>query len=323
MLARHSEHVLDTDALDTPARNRCRRTAHTRRRRREAHAAGDEPLWSESWYFDFADAQQGIGGWVRLGLMPNENTTWVNALLCGPDMPTIALVDFDGHRCDRTDPRRHRTVADLRGGGAGDRSGVRRSGCAAARTTGQAGRGDDGPDVDDGRCPVPVPDHTALRDPVHGVGHRHRRRPRVHGERRARVSATTHGACATGGRWTGCGARCISTTAPTSTGSTCGYPARRRSASATCNGRASRWSNCKRGRSRNLRRQRFTGLDHAHLQPGRPHRDHRRPWPCAGAADVARRPDQPLPARMGSGHHRRRPHRRRLAGMEPQPARSP
>ena len=33
-----------------------------------AHPAGDEPLWSESWYFDFADAQQGVGGWIRLGL---------------------------------------------------------------------------------------------------------------------------------------------------------------------------------------------------------------------------------------------------------------
>lgn len=27
--------------------------------------------------------------------MPNENTTWVNALLCGPDMPTVALLDFE------------------------------------------------------------------------------------------------------------------------------------------------------------------------------------------------------------------------------------
>ena len=34
---------------------------------------------------------QGIGGWVRLGLMPNESTAWINALLCGPDMPTIAV----------------------------------------------------------------------------------------------------------------------------------------------------------------------------------------------------------------------------------------
>ena len=38
------------------------------------------------------------------------------------------------------------------------------------------------------------------------------------------------------------------------------------------------------------------------------------------SADIARRPDQPVPAGVGDGHHRRRPHRRRLGGMEPQPA---
>jgi hypothetical protein len=59
-----------------------------------AHAPGPEPLWNESWYFDFADSGQGLGGWVRLGLYPNENRAWVNALVCGPGMPTIALNDF-------------------------------------------------------------------------------------------------------------------------------------------------------------------------------------------------------------------------------------
>lgn len=58
------------------------------------HAAEATPLWNESWYFDFADPQQGIGGWVRLGLMPNENVAWICALVCGPDMPTIAVLDF-------------------------------------------------------------------------------------------------------------------------------------------------------------------------------------------------------------------------------------
>ena len=59
------------------------------------HPATDEPLWNESWYFDFADAQQGFGGWIRLGLYPNQHTAWINALLCGPDMPTIAVDDFE------------------------------------------------------------------------------------------------------------------------------------------------------------------------------------------------------------------------------------
>ena len=59
------------------------------------HERGDEPLWNESWYFDWVDAVQGIGGWIRLGLIPNEGRSWVQALLCGPDMPTIAISDFD------------------------------------------------------------------------------------------------------------------------------------------------------------------------------------------------------------------------------------
>ena len=59
-----------------------------------AHPPGDEPRWSESWYADFVDEAGGVGGWFRLGLMPNEKTAWVNALLCGPNMPTVAVNDF-------------------------------------------------------------------------------------------------------------------------------------------------------------------------------------------------------------------------------------
>src|SRR5207344_1211634 len=71
MLQRHCEHVLDTDALAVLP-----------------EAAVPEPLQP------FADVHQGVGGWVRLGLVPNQNTAWINALVSGPDMPTIAIVDF-------------------------------------------------------------------------------------------------------------------------------------------------------------------------------------------------------------------------------------
>lgn len=60
-----------------------------------AHAAGDDALWNESWYFDFVDPAQSVGGWIRLGLIPNENRCWIQALLCGPEMPTIAVSDFN------------------------------------------------------------------------------------------------------------------------------------------------------------------------------------------------------------------------------------
>ncbi|HET9876411.1 MAG TPA: phosphotransferase, partial [Mycobacterium sp.] len=94
MLERHSQHVLDTDALaDLPGTTGVEplRPADDDE---AAHPAGDEPLWNESWYFDFAEPGQAIGGWVRLGLYPNEHTAWINVLLCGPGMPTIALNDF-------------------------------------------------------------------------------------------------------------------------------------------------------------------------------------------------------------------------------------
>lgn len=72
------------------------------------HAATDDALWNESWYFDFADPGQGVGGWVRLGLYPNESRAWINVLLCGPGMPTIALNDFEV--AVPTDPAHVRTA---------------------------------------------------------------------------------------------------------------------------------------------------------------------------------------------------------------------
>ena len=38
---------------------------------------------------------QGLGGWFRLGLVANQQTAWVHALLCGPDLPTVAVVDCE------------------------------------------------------------------------------------------------------------------------------------------------------------------------------------------------------------------------------------
>jgi hypothetical protein len=58
------------------------------------HRAEPTPLWNESWYFDFADARNGVGGWIRLGCMPNEGIAWITALVSGPQLPTIAMLDF-------------------------------------------------------------------------------------------------------------------------------------------------------------------------------------------------------------------------------------
>jgi len=94
MIARHCQHVLDTDALSTlPAPSRPE-PLQPNAADEGSHQPSDEPLWSESWYFDFVDASQEVGGWFRLGLIPNQGHAWVNALLCGPHLPTIAVLDF-------------------------------------------------------------------------------------------------------------------------------------------------------------------------------------------------------------------------------------
>jgi hypothetical protein len=95
MLRRHCEHVLDTDALAALPEAAADEPLQPDASDEGAHPPGDEELWNESWYFDFVDGAQGVGGWVRLGLYPNRNTAWVNALVCGPDMPTIGIVDFE------------------------------------------------------------------------------------------------------------------------------------------------------------------------------------------------------------------------------------
>lgn len=95
MLQRHCDHVLDTDALATlPAAERPE-PLRPSDDDELAHPPTDEPLWSESWYADFVDAPQGLGGWFRLGRIADQHTAWVHALLCGPDMPTVAVVDVD------------------------------------------------------------------------------------------------------------------------------------------------------------------------------------------------------------------------------------
>jgi Ecdysteroid kinase-like family len=95
MLQRNCDHALDTEALATLPVAAPTPPLRPAADDELAHAPTDEPLWSESWYADFIDAAQGLGGWFRVGLIANQQTAWVHALLCGPDMPTVAVVDPD------------------------------------------------------------------------------------------------------------------------------------------------------------------------------------------------------------------------------------
>src|SRR5687767_10343755 len=47
------------------------------------HEPSDDPLWNESWYFDFASPDATVGGYVRLGLYPNLGVAWYWAYLVG------------------------------------------------------------------------------------------------------------------------------------------------------------------------------------------------------------------------------------------------
>ena len=84
MLQRHCDHVLDTDALATLPTPAAPEPLRPSEEDELAHTATAEPLWSESWYADFVDTAKGLGGWLRLGLIPNQHTAWLHALLCGP-----------------------------------------------------------------------------------------------------------------------------------------------------------------------------------------------------------------------------------------------
>jgi hypothetical protein len=95
MIERHCQHVIDTDALAILPAPSAQEPLRPNAEDETTHPPTDEPLWSESWYFDFADPGQDVGGWIRLGLIPNQGHAWINALLCGPDMPTIAVLDFE------------------------------------------------------------------------------------------------------------------------------------------------------------------------------------------------------------------------------------
>jgi hypothetical protein len=95
MLERHCEHVLDVDALATLADPKPVEPLRPSHDDESAHSAAAEPLWSESWYADFADTASGFGGWMRLGLIPNHQTAWLHALLCGPNLPTVAVADVE------------------------------------------------------------------------------------------------------------------------------------------------------------------------------------------------------------------------------------
>ena len=237
MLERHCEHVLDTDALAVLPQPR-REPLAAQRRRRSRAPPGGEPLWSESWYFDFADAAPGRRrlGASRAGPQPAHRVDQRAAVrprsadrrrasTSRPPCPTTRPMSAPTTSSSSLDAR---TAADLPGSAQGRGEAYDDP---AALLRGEPGRPIDVA-MDLAWTTVghalPVPDHHALRDPVPVSG-----TVTADGREYAFIdgvpaSATTPGRARTGGAWTGCGAHCTSTTARTCTASTCASPARRR-----------------------------------------------------------------------------------------------
>ena len=94
--SRYAQQVLDLEALELlpePGSGRppALRPASADEGR---HEAGPEELWNESWYFDLVSDDGATGLYTRLGLYPNLGVSWVTAFVCGPERPTVAVIDF-------------------------------------------------------------------------------------------------------------------------------------------------------------------------------------------------------------------------------------
>ncbi|MCB1038881.1 MAG: hypothetical protein KDA94_05030 [Acidimicrobiales bacterium] len=59
------------------------------------HQPGAGTWWNESWYLDFVDPANGIGGYLRLGLYPNQGRAWYWACVVGPGRPLVTVIDHD------------------------------------------------------------------------------------------------------------------------------------------------------------------------------------------------------------------------------------
>jgi hypothetical protein len=95
MFARACEQVIDLNALEClPQPGGAREPLKPTAQDESLHPAKNDNHWQESYYFDFIDANQDIGGYIRMGIDPKNNRTWYTLLLCGQNRPTVTIVDF-------------------------------------------------------------------------------------------------------------------------------------------------------------------------------------------------------------------------------------
>ncbi|WP_205696883.1 phosphotransferase family protein [Conexibacter sp. SYSU D00693] len=96
VFARVCAQVLDLDALDLlprPGGGSAQPALVPDAQDEGRHTPGPEPLWNESWYFDAVSADGSLGVYARLGRLPNQGIALYTACVCGPERPTVMLVD--------------------------------------------------------------------------------------------------------------------------------------------------------------------------------------------------------------------------------------
>ena len=59
------------------------------------HLPPDDPVWTESWYFDWAGEDGSLAGYVRLVLLPAHGLSWFWACLVGEGRPLVTVLDHD------------------------------------------------------------------------------------------------------------------------------------------------------------------------------------------------------------------------------------
>lgn len=55
----------------------------------------EDQYWGESWYFDFASDDGTVGGYVRLGFYPNQDTAWYWACLVREGQPLVTVIEHN------------------------------------------------------------------------------------------------------------------------------------------------------------------------------------------------------------------------------------
>ena len=113
--ARNAQQAVDLEAVELLPEPRAGRLPALRPEPEDEgrHEPGPEALWNESWYFDAVSDDGTLGVYVRLGRLPNQGVALYTACVCGPDRPSIMLVDAAAPLPDARDDEQRIETATL------------------------------------------------------------------------------------------------------------------------------------------------------------------------------------------------------------------